>query len=51
MSISPRISRHKPVDPTTFSPYFTWKRNSAAKREPTSEEILCEDVSLTKIRR
>lgn len=49
MNISPRKARHKPIDPTTFSPYFTWKRNSLPKQTATSEEIFCEAVSLTKI--
>src|ERR1700682_2229046 len=37
-------SDSKPVDPTTFSPHFSWKRKPG--RMSQVEEILCEGVSL-----
>lgn len=49
MSISARSLRHKPLDPTTFSPHFTWKRNSGGRDAVKSEEIFCEGVSIAKV--
>jgi diaminopimelate decarboxylase len=49
MSISPRSSRHNPVDPVTFSPHFSWKRNSAGRPHAKLEETFCEGVPLTKV--
>lgn len=49
MSISPRSSRHKPVDPVTFTPHFIWKRNAGERPGAKSVEIFCEGVPLTKV--
>jgi diaminopimelate decarboxylase len=44
MSISKRRPNLKPLDPTTFTPHFRWKRKSG--RAAHGEEIVCEGVSL-----
>jgi diaminopimelate decarboxylase len=44
MSISKRRPNLKPVDPTTFTPHFRWKRKSG--RAAYGEEIFCEGLSL-----
>jgi diaminopimelate decarboxylase len=44
MSIRKRRPSLKPVDPTTFTPHFRWKRKSG--RVARDEEIFCEGVSL-----